>query len=66
MSSTLLRRLQGWWRRPDVTPAGAASYPVVHDVPQTHDEVEHYWTDERMSAARAAERKLPLPGDDDA
>ena len=63
MSSSLWRRLQGWWRRSD-NPAGAASTPVVHDVPQTHDEVEHYWTDERMRAARARERQLPQPDDD--
>jgi hypothetical protein len=36
----------------------------VHDVPQTHDEVEHYWTDERLRAARAREQMLPLPDDD--
>ena len=64
MSSSLWRRLQSWWRRPGSTPAGVTSDPVVHDVPQTHAEVEHYWTDERMSAARPRERKLPLPDDD--
>jgi len=62
MSSSLWRRLQGWWRRAGTTP-GAADAPVVHDVTQTHDEVEHYWTDERMRAARAREQKLPLPDD---
>ena len=43
---------------------GDTSAPVVHDVTQTHDEVSHYWTDERMRAARAREQKLPLPEDD--
>ena len=62
MSSSLWRRLQSWWHRSDGR--GATSDAVVHDVPQTHDEVEHYWTDERMSAARARERQLPLPDDD--
>ena len=48
-----------------VIAAGATSDPVEHDVPQTHEEVEHYWTDERMRAARAREQRLPLPDDDD-
>ena len=64
MSSSLWRRLQGWWDRSG-DPAGPTGAPVVHDVPQRHDEVEHYWTDERMRAARAREQKLPLPDDDD-
>jgi hypothetical protein len=63
MSSSLWRRLRSWWRRSG-NPAGATSAPVVHDVPQTHDEVEHYWTDERLRAARAREQMLPLPDDD--
>jgi hypothetical protein len=62
MSSSLWRRLQGWWRRPG-DPAGAADAPVVHDVTQSSDEVEHYWTDERMRAAQAPEQKRPLPDD---
>jgi hypothetical protein len=37
---------------------------VVHDVGQSADEVEHYWTDERMRAARAREQQLPRPDDD--
>jgi hypothetical protein len=60
MSSSLWRRLQGWWRRLGITP-GASGEPVVHDVTQTHDEVEHYWTDERMRAAQTREQKLPQP-----
>jgi hypothetical protein len=63
MSASLWRRLQGWWRRSDNT-AGATDAPAVHDVTQSPDEVEHYWTDERMRAARAREQKLPLPDDD--
>ena len=63
MNSSLWRRLQGWWRRSG-DPTGATGVPKVHDVTQTHDEVEHYWTDERMRAARAREQKLPQPGDD--
>jgi hypothetical protein len=64
MSSSLWRRLQGWWRRSG-NPAGATDEPSVHDVPQSSDEVERYWTDERMRAARAREQQLPRPGDDD-
>ena len=56
MSSSLWRRLQGWWRRSD-DPAGATDAPEIHDVTQSSDEVEHYWTDERMRAARAREQK---------
>ena len=63
MSSSLWRRLQGWWRRPATTP-GAADTPEVQDVTQPPHEVEHYWTDERMRAARAREQLLPLPDDD--
>ena len=63
MSSSLRRRLQGWWRRSSETP-GAPDAPEVHDVTQSSDEVEHYWTDERMRAARARQQKLPLPEDD--
>ncbi len=64
MTSSLWRRLQRWWRRSG-DPADATSDPVVHDVPQTHEEVEHHWTDERMRAARAREQRLPQPDDDD-
>jgi hypothetical protein len=64
MSSSLRRRLQGWWRRSG-NPAGATDEPSVHDVPQSSDDVERYWTDERMRAARAREQQLPRPGDDD-
>ena len=63
MSSSLWRRLQGWWRRSETRPA-SPKRPRVHDVTQSADEVEHYWTDERMRAARAREQKLPLPDDD--
>jgi hypothetical protein len=56
----LLRR---WRRRARSTP-GAADGPEVHDVPQGHDEVSHYWTDERMREARAREQTRPLPDDD--
>ena len=63
MSSSLWRRLQGWWRRSEDT-TGASGAPEVHDVTQSSDEVEHYWTDERMRAARAREQKRPLPDDD--
>ena len=44
---------------------GATDEPAVHEVPQSADEVEHYWTDERMDAARAREQQLPRPGGDD-
>ncbi len=63
MSSSLWRRLQSWWRRSGDT-AGVTDAPAVHDVTQSADEVEHYWTDERMRAARAREQQLPLPDDD--
>jgi hypothetical protein len=52
-----------WWRR-SADPAAATDAPVVHEVTQSSDEVEHYWTDERMRAARAREQQLPLPDDD--
>ena len=63
MSSSLWRKLQGWWRRSGTTP-GATDEPAVHDVPQSSAEVEHYWTDERMRAARAREKQMPQPDDD--
>jgi hypothetical protein len=62
MSASLRRRLQGWWRRSG-NPAGATDAPAVHEVSQNADDVERYWTDERMRAARAREQKLPLPED---
>jgi hypothetical protein len=37
----------------------------VHEVTQTHDEVSHYWTDERMREARGREQRLPLPEEPD-
>jgi hypothetical protein len=55
--------MRRWWRWPGPTPA-ATRAPVVHDVHQAHDEVAHYWTDERMEAARAREQKLPQPDED--
>jgi hypothetical protein len=63
MRASLWRQLQGWWRRSGKSP-GATGAPVVHDVGQSADEVEHYWTDERMRAARAREQQLPRPDDD--
>ena len=63
MSSSLWRRLQGWWRRSG-NPTGVTSAPAVYDVTQSSEEVEHYWTDERMRAARAREQTLPLRDDD--
>jgi len=63
MSFSLWRQLQGWWRRPGRAP-GATDEPAVHEVPQSADEVEHYWTDERMDAARPREQQLPRPGGD--
>jgi hypothetical protein len=63
MSPSLWRRLQGRWRRSG-NPAGATDAPVVHDVRQSSDEVEDYWTDDRMRAVRPREQRLPLPEDD--
>jgi hypothetical protein len=61
LTSGLRARLWRWWHRRSSAPADDTSAPVVHDVTQTHDEVSHYWTDERMREARAREQQLPLP-----
>ena len=71
MTSRLLGALQRWWRRTGPAPAGAhgdtddTGDTVVHDVPQTHDEVAEYWTDERLRAAKPREQKLPPPSGHD-
>ena len=49
------------WHRTGSSPAGDTDAAVVHDVTQTHEEVTHYWTDERMREARGREQQLPLP-----
>jgi len=59
--SGLHARLWRWWHQRGSSPPGDTSAPVVHDVTQTHDEIEHYWTDERMREARGREQQLPLP-----
>ena len=77
MISRLLRALQSRWRRTGPPPSGVTgatsdtsdvsdtSDTVVHDVPQTHEEVADYWTDERLRAAKPREQKLPPPGGHD-
>ena len=62
MSASLWQQLQGWWRRSEDA-TGASSPPEIHDVTQSADEVEHYWTDERMRAARTRQQQLPQPDD---
>jgi hypothetical protein len=61
LTSGLRARLRRWWQRKGSSPAADTSAPVVHDVTQTHDEVSHHWTDERMREARGREQQLPLP-----
>jgi len=63
----LISALRAWlrhrWHRTGSSPAGDTGAAVVHDVTQTHDEVSHYWTEERMRQARGREQQLPLPED---
>jgi hypothetical protein len=38
---------------------------VVHDVTDPPEQVQAYWTDERMRAARPREQRLDPPGRED-
>jgi hypothetical protein len=47
--------------RPERRPPADPSDVVVHQVDQTPDEVESYWTDERLRGARPREVLRPDP-----
>ena len=73
MSSRIASWLRSLWRRAGTSPPGAtgvddtsdAERPAVHEVPQSHDEVAGYWTDERMRDALPRRQQRPLPDDDE-